>query len=120
VAHDNDDRAVEVLDSVFQAGNLGIAGHVAGDADVEEVAESLVEDDLGGYPRIGAGQDRRFRLLAGREFVLPLGCLVRTRVLLGGEALVALAKVGEDRVGRWGGCLSGGRHGRGESNGHEG
>ena len=45
--HHDDKRTVEMKRSVFDAGELGVAGDVARHPDVEEIAEPLIEDDLG-------------------------------------------------------------------------
>ena len=44
---------------------------VAGDADDEQVAEPLIEDDLGRHARVGAAEDDRERLLASSQLGPP-------------------------------------------------
>jgi hypothetical protein len=62
--HDDKPRAV-TLGGEFDTADLRWRNDVAGDADDEEIAEALVEDDFRRHARIGAAQNNRERLLAG-------------------------------------------------------
>ena len=55
----------------LDAADLGRGDDVAGDADDEQVAQPLVEDDLRRHPRVGTAEQDRERLLPGRELVAP-------------------------------------------------
>ncbi len=59
VAEDDDERHVEHLYGVFDGTEHRIVEHVTCGADDEHVAETLVEDDLGGYARITATEQHR-------------------------------------------------------------
>ena len=74
---------MQVLGRVFEAGRLVVARDVAGHADVEDVAEPLVEDDLWRHAGIGTRQDRAVRALARRQRMLTRRRLMRPLVLLG-------------------------------------
>src|SRR4051812_26132842 len=64
--HDHDlERPGKVLQGIAQAAHALTPEHVACDSDHEEVVETLLQDHLGGSPRIGAGKDRRKRRLHG-------------------------------------------------------
>jgi hypothetical protein len=71
VTQDHDQPCVELLRRELHAADLRWSDDVAGDADHEQVAEPLVEDELGGHPRVGAAEDDRERLLAGHEVGAP-------------------------------------------------
>jgi hypothetical protein len=60
--HDDEPRA-EALGGELDAPDLRGGDDVAGDADDEQLAEPLIEDDLGGHAGIGAAEDDRERLL---------------------------------------------------------
>ena len=63
--HHHQARA-EGLGGELDAADLGGRDDVAGDADDEQVAESLIEDQLRGHARIGAAEDDGEGLLAAR------------------------------------------------------
>ena len=65
--HDDEPR-VELLGGELDAADQRRRDDVAGDADDEEIAEALIEHELGGHTRIGAAEDDRERLLAVRDF----------------------------------------------------
>ena len=99
VPHDDDQRHVQVLGRVFEAGGLGIAGDVAGHADVEDVPEALVEDDLGRHAGVGTRQDRAMRVLARGQRTLTGRRLMRVLVLLRDVMSIARLELGEHGVG---------------------
>src|SRR5262245_58318452 len=82
MAHHHDERHVQVLRGVLEARDLGVAGDVARDANIEEIAESLIEDDLRGNTRVRTTENRRMRMLAGCELALAGRVLVRMIVSL--------------------------------------
>jgi hypothetical protein len=57
VAEDDNKTSVKPGSRELDAADLRGSDDVAGDTDNEEVAEALVEDELGWDPRIGASQD---------------------------------------------------------------
>ena len=85
------------LDAPYQRGG----DDVAGDPDHKEIAESLVEDDLGRDPGIGAAED-------DGEWLLPFGQLRSAGLMehrraaadAGVEAEIAGPESGEGFVGR--------------------
>ena len=101
VSHDDDQRHVQMFGRVLDTGGLIVARNVAGDADREDVAEPLVEDDLGRYARIGTCQDRGMRRLAGGQQMLAIRGLMWMQILLGDVMRVAGLELGERRVGGW-------------------
>ena len=60
----DDESRVEFAGGEFDATNLRGRHDVSGHTNHEEIAESLIEHDLGGHARIGAAQDDREWLLA--------------------------------------------------------
>ena len=54
--HHHQARA-EALGGELDAAHLRRRDDVAGDADDEEIAEALIEDDLGGHARVRAAED---------------------------------------------------------------
>ncbi|MNL33735.1 hypothetical protein D3C87_1556630 [compost metagenome] len=90
-------------------------------ADREEIAQALVEDDLGGNPRIGAAQDDRERVLDLGDFEAALLPVVGMDELLGEVALVAFLQLHEGLIGTHGRMRGGGRsRGRGGDEAREG
>jgi len=57
VAKHHDERNVQVLDGVLDAGEGHVVGHVAGVAHQEEISQPLAKHQLGRDPRIGAAHD---------------------------------------------------------------
>src|ERR1051325_3174335 len=87
---------MEALGGELDAADLRGSDDIAGDADHEQVAEPLVEDDLRRDPRIGAAEHDRERLLAVRELGAPRlaqECLDAAHV--GHEAEVSFAQTVE-------------------------
>ena len=98
--HDDQPRA-EPRGGELDAADLRRRDDVAGDADHEQVAEALVEDDLGGHPRVGAAEDDGERLLACDQRVASLrareplaapdaGCEAAVALLVNVPALLLL------------------------------
>jgi hypothetical protein len=84
------------LGGELDAADLRRGDDVAGDADDEEVAEPLVEDELGRHARVGAAEDDGERLLAGGELApARLAGEGVEAADVGGEAAVALAQAFE-------------------------
>ena len=69
VAEDHHELGAESLGRELDAADLGGGHDVAGHPDHEEVAEALVEDDLGGHPRVGTAEDDRERVVRVHEFL---------------------------------------------------
>ena len=89
VAEHDDERHVEHGDGVLEAADDRVRDHLSGVADDEQVAEALVEDDLGGQARVRASEQRGTRLLARRELVAAFDVLPRVARLARDEARVA-------------------------------
>ena len=66
VAHDHHQARAEALGRELDAADLRRRDDVARDADDEQIAQALVEDDLGGRARIGAAEHDRARRLRRR------------------------------------------------------
>ena len=66
VAEHDDQRAVEHADAELERAEHAGVDDVAGGAHDEQVAQALVEDDLGGDPGVGAAEEDRERVLLGR------------------------------------------------------
>jgi len=54
VAKDDDQRSLEMLDSVLDAADHGVVDDIAGHSNYKQITESLVENDLGADARIRA------------------------------------------------------------------
>ncbi len=100
MAEDDDQPGGVARGGELDAADLGRGDDVAGDADDEQIAQPLVEDDLRRYARIGAAEQNRERLLAGGELVPP-GRTGRRAVFarVGDEAPVAFSQPFECRQG---------------------
>src|SRR5690606_35766451 len=85
-------------------GDRRVGDHLAGVADHEEVAEALVEDDLGGETRVAAAEQHRVRVLRDREVLATLDILTRVTRLACDEALVAAQHLLPDLGWGAGGC----------------
>ena len=98
VAHDDEQRGVQMSGRILDARDLRITGNVARDPNVEEIAKTLVEDDLRRYTGIGAAQHDRVGMLPRRKFALPgrglMGMLIAFSRVMG----VALLQLGQRRV----------------------
>ena len=102
VAEHDDERAVEHADAELERAEDAGVDDVAGGAHDEEVAEALVEDDLGGHPRVGAAEEDRERVLLGRDPVPEVHVLVRVGALVGHEPGVARGQHAPGLLGRAG------------------
>ena len=102
VAEHDDERAVEHADAELERAEHAGVDDVAGGADDEQVAEALVEDDLGGHPRVGAAEEDRERVLLGGDPVPEVHVLVRVGPLVGHEPGVARGQHAPGLLGRAG------------------
>lgn len=114
VSEDEDQLDIEVIDPVFDAGGDVGVGDVAGDADDEEVAEALVEEEFRRHAGVGAAEDDGEGVLGGFEGGAPVAGFVGVLQLTGDEAAVAVFESlegieGSD--GRGGLVVGGGRGG---------
>ena len=93
VPEHHDEPRAEALGGELDAADLRRRDDVAGDADHEQVAEALVEDDLGGHARVRAAEDDGERLLPGGELDPARGvrerCAGRARSRRSGDCLRA-------------------------------
>ena len=97
--HDDEPRA-EPLGGELDAADLRRRDDVARDADHEQIAEALIEHDLGRHARVRAAEDRRKRPLAGDDGHAPNAAReLVDRVLACDEAAIAVAQTLE-RVAR--------------------
>jgi hypothetical protein len=71
VAEHDDERRGELRRRKFDAADLRRCDDVAGDADHEQVAETLVEDELDRDAGIRAAEDHREGFLARHELAAP-------------------------------------------------
>jgi hypothetical protein len=90
VAQDDDHRHPECADREFQRAEHGGVDHLAGGANHEDVAETLVEDQLGRDPAVTTTEHRGGGLLTLGQALPMLDALVRVFRMAGGEALVTL------------------------------
>ena len=91
MAEYHDQPRAEPLRRELHTADLRGRDDVAGHADHEQIAEALIEHDLGRDARIGAAQHDRERLLARREIETPRAALRRVaRTVIRGEASVPL------------------------------
>ena len=88
----NDYFAAQVLDRVFKTADGDRIGTVPGVAHDEEIAEALIEEQLGREAAVGASQDGDFRSLRlGQR--LALSDVIVLRALAADETLVARFEV---------------------------
>ena len=93
--HDHQARA-EALRRELDAADLRRRDDVAGDANHEQIAEALIEHELGRHARVRAAEDDRERRLAGHELGTPRLVRVLERAhLVGDEPRVAFAQAAE-------------------------
>ena len=100
VAEHDDERNVEHGDGVLERADHRVGDHLTRVANHEQVAESLVEDDLGRQPGVAAAEQGRVRRLRAGELLAPLDILTRMLRLAGDEALVAADHLPPDLGGR--------------------
>jgi len=89
VAQDYAKRRTEVIDGIFDGGNLVIVGNGAGDADGEYIADALIEQDFRGNAGIGTTQDYGAWVLRRRSLLQAGKRTVGVLAAPGGKALVA-------------------------------
>ena len=92
VAEHDDEPRVELLGRELDAADLRRRDDVAGNADDEQVAEPLIEHDLGRHARVGAAEDDRERLLPLGELVAPGRADACAALAIGHEAPIALSQ----------------------------
>ena len=85
VAHHDDEADMKVLDGVFHASDDVIIEDVPGVTDDEQTAQALIEEQLRGNSRVGAGEDNR-------EGVWPLACSSRRSLVWSGCTAVPATK----------------------------
>src|SRR5581483_2896869 len=95
MSHHHDQLRTEFRRGELDAAHLRRRDDVAGDADDEEIAEALIEHELGRHARVGAAKDdREGRLIDGeRAQLFPGERLIGQ--LAGDEPAVPLAQEGE-------------------------
>ncbi len=89
MAEHEDQRHLQHGDRVLERSDHRVGDDLPGVAHHEQVAEPLVEDDLGREPRIAAAEERRVRGLRLDELLAVLDVLPRVQRLAGDETLVA-------------------------------
>ena len=67
MTENDDERSAETFDREFDAADLRGRNDVAGDADDEQIAETLIEDKFSRHAGIRAAEDDRERLLPLRQ-----------------------------------------------------
>ena len=102
VAEHDDERAVEHADAELERAEHAGVDDVAGGAHDEQVAQALVEDDLGGDPGVGAAEEDGERVLLGGDPVPEVHVLVRVGPLVGHEPGVARGEHAPGLLGRAG------------------
>ncbi len=89
----DDQPRLEPVGGELHAADLGLGDDVAGHPDHEQVAESLLEDDLGGNSRVGASENDGERLLAAYQPPAPRAAGKRVAAShVGYEATVSVAQ----------------------------
>ncbi len=89
VTEHDDERNMQHADRVFERAEHALRDDLAGVAHDEQVADALVEDDLGRESRVAAAEEGRVRRLAGGELSTALHVLPWVQRLAANEALVA-------------------------------
>ena len=100
VAFDDDDLGTGDLAGVFHAAEDLFRGHIACDADAEDIAQAEVEDEFGGGSGVNAAEHDGERVLSGRGDA-DLADEVAIEPFSGDEAVVAILEELEN-------CLGGG------------
>src|SRR5262245_55502214 len=100
-------RSVQDGHGVLDAAQHLCTDCVPGGADNEEVTETLIEDDLGGQPRVRTAEDHCEGILACGELGTMLRILVGMDARAGDEAEIARAQLGKGFGGRHGASLRG-------------
>jgi len=121
VAHDDEQRRVQMRGRILDARDLGVTGDVTRHSNVEEIAEPLIEDDFWRDAGIGTAQDGRVGMLSRRQFPLPCGGLMGVLISFGDVMAVArfqLPQHGISRLKRLLGRNGGTAHGNSSKNSH--
>ena len=92
VAEHHDQPRAEALGGELDAADLRRRDDVAGDADDEQVAEPLVEHDLGRHARVRAAEDDRERLLRRGQPVVSVWLVAAAVPHVVDEAAVTLRR----------------------------
>jgi hypothetical protein len=92
VAHHHDQPGAGLVAGELHAAEHVFVEHIAGDANAEDVAEALIEDQLGAGTRIDAAQNDRERVLLVRRFVDLLSRFRFRRKLLTKRRLPSLRR----------------------------
>jgi hypothetical protein len=104
MAQHHNERCAEPFCGKFDAADLRGRDDVSSDADDEEIAQALVENDLCWYARVGASENDGERFLAVCELTPPrLSDECRTATNLRHESTVSFAQAFE-RLGSWNHC----------------
>lgn len=101
VAHDDEQRRVQMRSRILDARDLGVTGDVARHANVEEIAEPLIEDDFWRDAGVGTAQDGRVGMLSRSQFPLPRGGLMWMLVAFGHVMAVARFQLPQHGISRW-------------------
>ena len=109
VSHHDDQAGPELAGRELDGPDERRRDDVARDADDEEIAEALVEDELRRRPRIRAAEDGRERPLPRGEARVPAS---NGLAFAGDEALIAFHQAVERVFGRGGVGGVGARHGK--------
>ena len=93
MAEDHHEPRPELAGGELDASDLRRCHDVAGDTDDEQVAQALIEHDLGGDARVRAPEDNRERLLSiGQIAAMRTPHDRRMTANVGHESLVAFAQ----------------------------
>lgn len=99
VAENDDQVGVKVFDGVFDTADSLVGDDVAGDADDEEIADALIEEEFGGNPGIGTTEDDGERVLTFGDFGSTDGGLIGVGERVFDVALVPFNQALESLVG---------------------
>ncbi|GMA91644.1 hypothetical protein GCM10025869_21730 [Homoserinibacter gongjuensis] len=109
--HD-DERHIQQRNRILERRDRRVGDHVTGVAHDEQVAEPLVEDDLGRQPGVAASEERDVRLLESGQLLAPLDVLswvsrgARDEPLIAAHHLPPRVRGGAAGVGVGGGHAS--------------
>lgn len=95
VTEHDDQRGLEVFNSVLDAADHAVVRHIARHSNRKQVAEPLVEDHLRAHPRIRATENDCEGMLSELYFVKAIQTLIRMLRLSGHTVLVALDQPGQ-------------------------
>src|SRR6202034_909650 len=90
VAEDYDERHIEHRYRELDRAQYGGVDHMPGRPDHEHVAQTLIEDELGGHPAVATAEERHSGLLTVSQAGPVLDALARMLRLAGDEPLVHL------------------------------